>query len=157
MNDQTDHTSMLTGSEVLSLASVRGIYSEVSAHVKEKSKVVPTTSVAETLSEIQGLFNESQKIAYVGLCYTLIYNYKRSRFTSKNADKRALVQYEKWSLEYMEKIFVYLEFTTKGKLIMLMERKKFNSEFSISWSTAKRFGFKFDKGCKRRTKGCRKR
>jgi hypothetical protein len=141
MNDQTDHTSMLTGSEVLSLASVRGIYSEVSAHVKEKSKVVPTTSVAETLSEIQGLFNESQKIAYVGLCYTLIYNYKRSRFT----------------LEYMEKIFVYLEFTTKGKLIMLMERKKFNSEFSISWSTAKRFGFKFDKGCKRRTKGCRKR
>jgi hypothetical protein len=153
MDDLTDQASKHTESELLSSESVRGVYSE---HIKQESKVVPTTSQAETLSEIQGLFNESQKIAYVGLCYALIYNFKKSRFASTIADKRALVQYEKWSLEYMEKIFVYLEFTTKGKEIGLMERKKSDSEFGISWSTAKGFGFKFNKGCKRYLVGCRK-
>lgn len=112
MNDQTDHNSRRTESELLSSESVKVVYSE---HIKQESKVVPTASQAETLSEIQGLFNESQKIAYVGLCYALIYNYKKNRFPSTSSDKRALVHYEKWSLEYMEKIFVYLEFTNKGK------------------------------------------
>jgi hypothetical protein len=71
------------------------------------------TSKSHTLSSIQNLFTDSQKIAYVGLCYLSIANFKKTRL---EPHKKALQSYDKWSEIFMEKLYVYLELVPQGML-----------------------------------------
>ena len=70
----------------------------------------PTTQ-SQTLSSIQNVFDDSQKIAYVGLCYIIMFQYKKQRL---GKFRKALSSFEKWSVEFMEKIFVYLDVLPAG-------------------------------------------
>lgn len=81
-------------------------------HEASKAVVAATLSQSQTIHNIQNVFNETQKIAYVGLCYTLLYNYKKTRF--RPFQKKALASFERWSLDFMEKMFVYMDVLDAG-------------------------------------------
>jgi hypothetical protein len=68
------------------------------------------TSKSHTLSSIQDLFTDSQKIAYVGLCYLSIADYKKK----VEPYKKALQSFEKWAEIFMEKLYVYLDLLPQG-------------------------------------------
>jgi hypothetical protein len=68
------------------------------------------TSKSHTLSSIQDLFTDSQKIAYVGLCYLSIADYKKKL----EPYKKALQSFEKWAEIFMEKLYVYLDLLPQG-------------------------------------------
>ncbi|KAJ3274251.1 hypothetical protein HDV01_003324 [Terramyces sp. JEL0728] len=76
-------------------------------------------SKSQSLNEIQRVFTDSQKIAYVGLCYLSIYNYKRQRL---EGFKKAKSSYDKWSEKFMEKLYIYLELVPEGRLLINAER-----------------------------------
>lgn len=71
----------------------------------------PYTSKSQTLSQIQNVFSDSQKIAYVGLCYLSINHFKTTRLSGH---KKASLAYEKWSEQFMEKLYVYLDVIPEG-------------------------------------------
>ncbi len=75
----------------------------------------PVLSQSQTLSDIQSVFNEAQKIAYVGLCYTLMYIYKKTRLKDQ---RRALMSFETRAVEFTEKMFVYLDVPRAGNLVV---------------------------------------
>lgn len=72
----------------------------------------PILTQSQTLSDIQRVFNDAQKIAYVGLCYTIMYIYKTTRLKNQ---KRALQSFETWAVEFTEKMFVYLDVSKAGE------------------------------------------
>lgn len=58
----------------------------------------PTLTKSQTISQMQSVFNDSQKIAYVGLCYLSIYIHRKKRL--ENA-KNAVSSFDKWSKTIM--------------------------------------------------------
>jgi hypothetical protein len=71
-----------------------------------KNESTPTyNSKSKTISHFQDIFNDSQKIAYVGLCYLTIHNHQK---TIKDL-KKSHQSYTKWSTELMEKLYIYLD------------------------------------------------
>jgi hypothetical protein len=69
------------------------------------------TTKSHTLSSIQNLFTDSQKIAYVGLCYLSIADFRKKRLESH---KKALQSFDKWAEIFMEKLYVYLDLLPQG-------------------------------------------
>ena len=72
------------------------------------------TNKSQTLSNIQNIFSDAQKIAYVGLCF-LAMNEAKSRLKSKSA----IENFEKWIQIFMEKLYVYLDLNPEGKNLMI--------------------------------------
>lgn len=70
------------------------------------------TNKSQTLSNIQNVFTDSQKIAYVGLCY-LAMNEAKNRLKDR---KNAFDSCEKWIQIFMEKLYIYLDLTPEGKI-----------------------------------------
>jgi hypothetical protein len=68
-------------------------------------------SKSKTISHIQNIFTDSQKIAYLGLCYLSMHNIQKTRL--RNADDAAS-SYQKWSLELIEKLYIYLDISVEG-------------------------------------------
>ncbi|RKO91247.1 hypothetical protein BDK51DRAFT_53005 [Blyttiomyces helicus] len=63
-------------------------------------------SKSSKISRMQSIFTESQKIAYVGLCYLAISHFKKSRLTGM---KKAAAAYDKWAAVFMERLYIYLD------------------------------------------------
>lgn len=76
------------------------------------NRETPILTQSQTLSDIQKVFDEAQKIAYLGLCYTIMYIYKTTRLKNQ---KKALMSFETWAVEFTEKMFVYLDVTKAGE------------------------------------------
>ncbi|KAJ2999885.1 hypothetical protein HDV02_001404 [Globomyces sp. JEL0801] len=74
-------------------------------------------SKSQTLSEIQKVFSDSQKIAYVGLCYLSIVDFKKNRLNGQ-IFKKSLASFEKWSTHFMEHLYVYLELVPEERLMI---------------------------------------
>ena len=62
-----------------------------------------TPSKSQTLSQIQSVFNDSQKIAYVGLCYLSICSHRKNRLVGS---KHAMESFDNWSKKIMVCPFV---------------------------------------------------
>jgi hypothetical protein len=104
----------VSGSERLSgswksISSARKLRSSIS---KSQEKF---TSKSQTLSQIQSIFNDSQKIAYVGLCYLSISDFKSKMLKDQ---KKASASYDKWSTAFMEKLYVYLDLSPAERLMI---------------------------------------
>ncbi|KAJ3254351.1 hypothetical protein HK103_007233 [Boothiomyces macroporosus] len=78
-------------------------------------KKLNTPSKSQSLSDIQQVFTDPQKIAYVGLCYLSIFNYKKQRL---EGFKQAKNSYDKWAEKFMEKLYVYLELVPEERLMI---------------------------------------
>ncbi|KAJ1562442.1 hypothetical protein HK096_009742, partial [Nowakowskiella sp. JEL0078] len=72
-------------------------------------------SKSQKIATIQNVFSESQKLAYSGLCYLGVIQYKKQRlnpiFSSGGNGKRVIEAYDKWAKAFFTKLFVYLEVT----------------------------------------------
>ena len=71
----------------------------------------PPISKSAKLSSLQSLFSDSQKIAYVGLCYLLIANHKSQRLLAgRRKDLReALAAYHSWSSLFLARLYICLD------------------------------------------------
>jgi hypothetical protein len=79
----------------------------------------PTShSQSQTLTEIQNVFTDSQKIAYVGLCSLSIQDMKKRL----EPLQKAHLSYVKWSQIFMEKLYVYLDIIAQGTRKSHIER-----------------------------------
>nr|KAJ3421114.1 hypothetical protein HK105_004453 [Polyrhizophydium stewartii] len=75
----------------------------------------PVTSKSQTISNIQSVFTDTQKIAYVGLCYLCISHFRKNRLENF---KKAAAAYDRWSQQFMEKLYVYLELLPEERLMI---------------------------------------
>lgn len=74
-----------------------------------KQPSIQPISKSQKIVSLQNSFTESQKTAYVGLCYLICTHHKHSRLlVLKN--KKAISSYEKWLDCLMEKLYTYLDF-----------------------------------------------
>ena len=62
----------------------------------------PTLTKSQTISQMQSVFNDSQKIAYVGLCYLSIYIHRKKRLENV---KNAVASFDKWSKTIMVSVY----------------------------------------------------
>ena len=72
------------------------------------------TNKSQTLNDIQNIFTDAQKIAYVGLCFLAMNEPKSSLIERKNA----IDSYEKWAQILMEKLYIYLELSAEERLMI---------------------------------------
>ena len=104
IHSQLDELSI---SEFSQSAPVRQSSTESLSRKKPVSK-------SQTLSSIQNVFTDAQKIAYVSLCYLIRANFKNRRLKGL---KKALASYDQWSGQFMEKLYVYLDILVEGFFI----------------------------------------
>jgi hypothetical protein len=66
---------------------------------------------------LQNVFDDNQKIAYVGLCYVSTRSYLKKRLTGdKGAGlRKASNSYDYWSKGFMQKLYVFLDLSLDGK------------------------------------------
>lgn len=64
---------------------------------------------SQKIVSLQNTFTESQKIAYVGLCYLICTRFKHTRLLPLK-NKKAMTSYEKWLDTFMENLYTYLDF-----------------------------------------------
>lgn len=76
-------------------------------------------SKSQKIGSLQTVFTESQKVAYVGLCYLIGVEHKVGKLIQLKS-KKALSSYEKWLDKCMEKLFVYLDFSDEGLIVVLI-------------------------------------
>ncbi|KAL5038752.1 hypothetical protein RTP6_006015 [Batrachochytrium dendrobatidis] len=74
-----------------------------------------TSSKSQTISNIQSVFTDTQKIAYVGLCYLCISFFRKSRLANF---KKAAAAYDVWSDQFMEKLYVYLDLLPEERMMI---------------------------------------
>ncbi|KAJ3012568.1 UNVERIFIED_CONTAM: hypothetical protein HDU68_001127, partial [Siphonaria sp. JEL0065] len=67
----------------------------------------PVITKSHQLSHITSIFNDSQKIAYVGLCYLEIHSRKEARLA--NAGKHAQQGYHEWADRFMRMLYAFLD------------------------------------------------
>lgn len=67
-------------------------------------------SKSERIGSLQNIFTDSQKIAYVGLCYLIMHKYKQA--LGKN--KKAVKSYTAWSDMLMLKMYTYINIVEEG-------------------------------------------
>lgn len=74
-------------------------------------------SKSQKLSQVQSAFTEAQKIAYVGICYLVISNYKATRLGNGKVKslRKALEAYVDWASLFLDRLFLYLDVTEAGK------------------------------------------
>ncbi|KAI8927916.1 hypothetical protein BC831DRAFT_152320 [Entophlyctis helioformis] len=77
---------------------------DAAARRREEDRA-PFTSKSQTISNIQNVFTDTQKIAYVGLCYLCIAHIRKTRLEKF---KKAAAAYDKWAEQFMEKLYVTL-------------------------------------------------
>ena len=73
-----------------------------------------TASKSHTIANIQNVFSDSQKVAYVGLCYLFV-SQMRKRVLKL---KKASMAFDKWAESFMEKLYIYLEISTEERLMI---------------------------------------
>ncbi|KAJ3226583.1 hypothetical protein HK099_004610, partial [Clydaea vesicula] len=84
----------------------------LSSSPPKPKKKVESMSKSEKIGSLQNIFTDSQKIAYVGLCYLCIRIYKKNRLEKfKNAQK----SFENWSSRFMEKLYIYIDLSTEER------------------------------------------
>jgi hypothetical protein len=76
----------------------------INGEIKRRS----TTSKSQTLSSIQNVFSDSEKIAYASLCYLVLANRNKARLGGGMKSHKA------WSDSFMLKVFVYLDISQEG-------------------------------------------
>ncbi|KAH6587874.1 hypothetical protein BASA50_011066 [Batrachochytrium salamandrivorans] len=74
-----------------------------------------TATKSQTISNIQSVFTDTQKIAYVGLCYLCISQFRKVRLEKL---KRAAAAYDVWSAQFMEKLYVYLDLLPEERMMI---------------------------------------
>jgi X-X-X-Leu-X-X-Gly heptad repeat protein len=67
-----------------------------------------TTSRSQALTGIQNIFSETEKIAYISLCYLAILGRDKARLGS------GLESHQEWSDVLMNKLFIYLNISNDG-------------------------------------------
>lgn len=70
---------------------------------------------SQKLLQVQNLFTESQKIAYVGLCYLSIMHYMRQKLAKGKIKqfKHAYEAYTAWSNTFLQRIYLYIDINPK--------------------------------------------
>ncbi|KAJ3395267.1 hypothetical protein HDU84_000034 [Entophlyctis sp. JEL0112] len=72
----------------------------------------PVITKSHQLNHIQSIFNDSQKIAYVGLCYLEIHSQRERRERAAGApgvSKTASAAYEAWAARFMQMLYAFLD------------------------------------------------
>ncbi|KAJ3172233.1 hypothetical protein HDU88_007051 [Geranomyces variabilis] len=70
---------------------------------------------SQKISSMQNIFTESQKIAYVGLCYLSIVQKQKSDLKGL---KKANESYAKWAEAFMEKLYIFLDIKTEERVMI---------------------------------------
>jgi hypothetical protein len=78
----------------------------------------PIITKSAKLSNIQSLFNDSQKMAYIGLCYLSIVQY-RNRLTAKE-QKSSLKAFNGWADIFMERLYASIN-VSKEEQVMIQQ------------------------------------
>lgn len=66
------------------------------------------------IGSLQTIFTDSQKIAYVGLCYLSLHLHKSSRLANKTQIK-ARRSFDEWAKMLMEKLYAYIGVSLEGE------------------------------------------
>lgn len=69
-----------------------------------------STSKSQTLSSIQNIFSDSEKIAYVSLCHLILTEYDPKRL------EKGIASFKTWKDAFMLKLFIYLDISDEGIL-----------------------------------------
>ncbi|KAJ3171392.1 hypothetical protein HDU87_008350 [Geranomyces variabilis] len=70
---------------------------------------------SQKISSMQNIFTESQKIAYVGLCYLSIVQKQKADLKGL---KKANESYAKWAEAFMEKLYIFLDIKTEERVMI---------------------------------------
>ncbi|KAJ3278037.1 hypothetical protein HK104_002712, partial [Borealophlyctis nickersoniae] len=70
---------------------------------------------SKKIATMQDIFTESQKIAYVGLCYLSIVHFKTTRLKGL---KKATAAYEAWAENFMERLYIYLDVSQEERVMI---------------------------------------
>lgn len=89
----------------------RSVRSVMTTRTLRANRPRPVTK-SQKISHIQNIFTESQKIAYVGLCYLSVVHNKKSDIKSM---KKANESYSQWAESFMEKLYVFLDIKDEGR------------------------------------------
>ncbi|KAJ1558417.1 hypothetical protein HK096_001038, partial [Nowakowskiella sp. JEL0078] len=92
-------------------------------------------SKSQKIASIQNVFSESQKLAYSGLCYLGVIQYKKQRlnpiFSAGGNGKQVIEAYDKWAKAFFTKLFVYLEVTEDALVeFLLLEEQQMLHQLS---------------------------
>ena len=88
-------------------ASVR---TDMTTRTLKANRPQPVTK-SRKIANIQNVFTESQKIAYVGLCYLSIVHFRTTRLQGM---KKATQAYDEWANQFMERLYIYLDVMDEG-------------------------------------------
>lgn len=98
------------------LASVR---TDMTTRTMKANRPQPVTK-SKKIGQIQNIFTESQKIAYVGLCYLSIVHFRSTRL---HGMKKAMQAYDEWAKKFMERLYIYLDVLDEGEAISLTSKR----------------------------------
>ncbi|KAJ3045078.1 hypothetical protein HDV00_011803 [Rhizophlyctis rosea] len=93
------------------LASVR---TDMTTRTLKANRPQPVTK-SKKIGQMQNVFTESQKIAYVGLCYLSIVHFRATRL---NGMKKATQAYDEWAKKFMERLYVYLDVIDEERVMI---------------------------------------
>ncbi|TPX64763.1 hypothetical protein SpCBS45565_g05660 [Spizellomyces sp. 'palustris'] len=93
---------------------VMSVRSTMTTHTLRANRPRPITK-SQKISSIQDIFTESQKIAYVGLCYLSAVHNKKA---DVKAWKKANESYTKWADAFMERLYAYLDIKEEERVMI---------------------------------------
>ncbi|KAJ3047245.1 hypothetical protein HK097_000101, partial [Rhizophlyctis rosea] len=92
-------------------ASVR---TDMTSRTLRANRPQPVTK-SRKIANIQNVFTESQKIAYVGLCYLSIMHFRSTRLQGM---KKATQAYDEWAKQFMERLYIYLDVMDEERVMI---------------------------------------